>query len=257
MSRCGARYHSSTSDADDKLADELRALAARHPRFGYRRAHALLRRAGQMVNHKRVWRVWRAAGLVLPRRRRSRRLQPSSATPPRQATRPNEVWTDDFVHDACLTGRKLKLLTVVDEFTRESLCVATRTSIKSQAVIEVLARLTRERAIPAYMRSDNGAEFIARQVKVWLGSKEIQTLYIEPGSRWQNAKGESFNGRLRDECLNMECFNNPQEAQVVTESWRKYYNEERPHSSLDYQTPMEFRRGYEQQQKRQLSIQRI
>lgn len=256
VSRCGARYHSSTATGDDKLAEELRTLAARHPRFGYRRAHALLRRAGQVVNHKRVWRVWREAGRGLPRRRRRRRLKPSSATTPQQATRPNEVWTYDFVHDACLTGRKLKLLTVVDEFTRESLCVETRTSIKSQAVIQVLERLTEERVAPAYMRSDNGPEFIARQVKLWLGSKAIKTLYIEPGSPWQNAKGESFNGRLRDECLNMECFNNPQEAQVVTESWRKYYNEERPHSSLDYQTPLEFRQGYEHQQ-RQLSIQRI
>jgi putative transposase len=152
------------------------------------------------------------------------------------------------MHDACASGRKLKLLTITDEFTRESICVETRTSIKSRAVVEVLDRLICERGTPAYLRSDNGPELVARQVRTWLGVKGVQTLYIEPGSPWQNAKAESFNGRLRDECLNMEWFRNLREAQVVIESWRRFYNEERPHSSLRYKTPTEFRREYEHAQ---------
>ncbi len=152
------------------------------------------------------------------------------------------------MHDACANGRRLKLLTVTDELTRESICVETRTSIKARAVVEVLERLISERGMPAYLRSDNGPELVARQVRTWLGVRGVQTLYIEPGSPWQNAKAESFNGRLRDECLNMEWFRNLTEAQVVIESWRCYYNEERPHTSLQSKTPVEFRRDYERAQ---------
>lgn len=245
LSRCGARYASRKQASDERLADELRRIATRYKRFGYRRAHAVLRRDGQTLNHKRVARVWRITGLSLPRRRPRRRYKPQPSTAQQQATRPNEVWTYDFMHDACASGRKLKLLTVTDEFTRESICVETRTSIKSRAVVEVLERLIKERGTPAYLRSDNGPELVARQVRTWLKVKGVTTLYIEPGSPWQNAKAESFNGRLRDECLNMEWFRNLREAQVVIESWRCFYNEERPHSSLRYKTPTEFRREYE------------
>jgi putative transposase len=248
LSRCGAHYTSRRTASDEQLADELRELATRYKRFGYRRAHAVMRREGQMINHKRVARLWRITGLSLPRRRPRRRYKPQPSTAPQQASRPNEVWTYDFIHDACASGRKLKLLTVTDEFTRESICVETRTSIKSRAVVEVLERLICERGIPAYLRSDNGPELVALQVRTWLKVKGVQTLYIEPGSPWQNAKAESFNGRLRDECLNMEWFRNLREAQVVIESWRRHYNEERPHSSLSYKTPVEFRREYERQQ---------
>jgi putative transposase len=149
LSRCGARYTSRKRANDEQLAGELRALAARYKRFGYRRAHAVLRRDGQTINHKRVARVWRVCGLSLPRRRPRRRYKPQPPTAPRQATRPNEVWTYDFMHDACASGRKLKLLTVMDEFTRESICVETRTSIKSRAVVEVLGRLMQEHGTPA------------------------------------------------------------------------------------------------------------
>ncbi len=138
------------------------------------------------------------------------------------------------------------MLTVIDEFTRESLTIETRTSIKSRAVIEVLERLTDERGAPTYLRSDNGPEFVAERVRGWLATNRINTLYIKPGSPWQNARGESFNGRLRDECLNVEWFNSLREAKVVIESWRRHYNEERPHSSLKYQTPVEFRLAYQQ-----------
>ena len=209
-----------------------------------------MQRAGQQINHKRVQRVWRLTGLTLPHRRaRKRRTSERATSALNAATRPNEVWTYDFVHDWCASGQKLKLLTVIDEFTRESLCIETRTSIKSQAVIAVLNRLVEERGAPTYLRSDNGPEFVAGRVKGWLTGAGIQTLYIKPGSPWQNAFGESFNGRLRDlrdECLNVEWFNNLAEAQVVVERWRRHSNEERPHSSLKYQTPVEFRLAHRQ-----------
>jgi putative transposase len=254
LSPCGARYASRTQASDEHLAGELRLIATRYKRFGYRRVHAMLRRGGQVINHKRVARLWRICGLGLPRRRPRRRYKPQPSTAPQQASRPNEVWTYDFMHDACANGRKLKLLTVTDEFTRESLTVETRTSIRSRAVVEVLERLIKERGTPAYLRSDNGPELIARRVRMWLAAKGVQTLYIEPGSPWQNAKAESFNGRLRDECLNMEWFRNLTEAQVIVEGWRHFYNEERPHSSLSYKRPVEFRHDYERQQKQQSTL---
>ena len=247
ITRSSARYEARVP-SNDELVGELRRIAAKHPRFGYRRAHALLRRAGQVVNHKRVARLWRVDGLVLPRRRPRRRRKVERVDFINRATRPNQVWTYDFVHDWCANGQQLKILTVVDEFTRESLAVETRTSLKSQAVIEVLQRLRHERGAPAFLRSDNGAEFAASQVREWLAEQHISTLYIEPGSPWQNAFGESFNGRLRDECLNAEWFGNSREAKVVIESWRRHYNEERPHSSLKYQTPVEFRLAHQQSQ---------
>jgi putative transposase len=224
----------------------LRAIAAQHPRYGYRRAHALLKRAGQPINHKRVARVWRITGLSLPRRQPRRRYKAEQVRSLSQATRPNEVWTYDFVHDWCANGQRLKMLTVIDEFTRESLTIETRTSIKSRAVVEILERLTSERGAPTYLRSDNGPEFVANRVRGWLINQQVKTLYTKPGSPWQNARGESFNGRLRDECLNSEWFNNLREAKVVIESWRQHYNEERPHSSLKYQPPVEFRLAYQQ-----------
>lgn len=249
IARSSVRYEA-TAPRDAELVAELRAIVAKHPRFGYRRAHALVRRAAghEVVNHKRVARLWRVAGLTLPRRRPRARCTIERIKQVTEATRPNEVWTYDFVHDWCANGQALKLLTIVDEFTRESLAIETRTSIKSHAVIEVLERLERERGAPAYLRSDNGAEFVANRVQEWLAANHITTLYIEPGSPWQNAFGESFNGRLRDECLNAEWFASAREAKVVIEGWRRHYNEERPHSSLNYRTPIEFRQAHEQSQ---------
>jgi putative transposase len=247
ITRSSVRYEARPR-TDAQLVSELRAIAGKHPRFGYRRAHVVMKRAGHQINHKRVARVWRLTGLTLSRRRPRKRHKVAPSTPIPCASRPNEVWTYDFVHDACANGQRLKMLTVVDEFTRESLTIETRTSIKSRAVVEVLERLTSERGAPTYLRSDNGSEFIAGRVRDWLGKKQIGTLYIKPGSPWQNAKGESFNGRLRDECLNVEWFNNLREAKVVIESWRQHYNEERPHSSLKYQTPVEFRLAHRQSQ---------
>jgi len=244
ISRPGFRYQSRRSD--DELIEKLKAIASEHPRDGYRRACAVLRRSGEAINHKRVHRVWKQSQLCLPLRRPRKKRAGSSTLGCSQALFPNHVWTYDFVFDRCANGQKVKLLTLVDEYTRESLAIRAATSITSGAVIETLSQLVAERGAPLCLRSDNGSEFVAERVKEWLKAKGIQTLYIEPGSPWQNAKGESFNRRLRDECLNEEWFRNLREAGAVIESWRRHYNQERPHSSLDYRTPSEFYAVYKQ-----------
>ena len=239
-------FHYQERNADGALLEKLKVIACQHPRYGYRRACAVLRRSGERINHKRVHRVWKQAKLSLPLRRPRKRRGGTSGISCSQALFPNHVWTYDFVFDRCANGQKVKMLTVVDEYTRESLAIRAATSITSGAVLQVLTGLIAERGAPSYLRSDNGSEFVATRVKQWLKAKGIQTLYIEPGSPWQNARGESFNGRLRDECLNVEWFRNLHEAGAVIETWRRHYNHERPHSSLDYRTPSEFYEVYKQ-----------
>lgn len=255
-SRPSARYHAGRTKqaADDALIAQLRAIATQHPRFGYRRAHALLRRPsadgmiparqGLPVNHKRVQRLWKLAGLTLPRRRPKRRQlrQPQAVE---RGSRPNAVWCYDFVHDRCANGAKFKVLTVEDEFTRESLALEVGGSLPATRVVQVLARLFAERGAPEGLRSDNGPEFIAQQVKQYLQQAQVQTHYIEPGKPWQNGIAESFHGKLRDECLSREWFHNCAEATAIIARYQRYYNEERPPSSLGYLTPVEFRQMYE------------
>jgi putative transposase len=242
ISRSSYRYVPHPRE-DAWLAERLQKLSKKRKRYGYRRAWASLRRQGHRINHKRVERVWRAEGLSLKKRRRRKRSRPGGSVPCR-AEYPNHVWTYDFIHDACLSGQKLKMLTVVDEFTRECLAIETGTSIRAQRVMDVLEGLFAEHGPPAFVRSDNGPEFIARTLRQWLAEEGTQTLYIDPGSPWQNAHGESFHSRFRDECLNAELFANVQEAKVVIEQWRRDYNQERPHSSLGYLTPAEFKAAW-------------
>jgi len=229
------------------VAERLRRIARTHPRYGYRRAHALICREVPGINVKRVHRLWRQERLSLPSRRPRRRRTDTNVRRLIEATCPNQVWTYDFVHDACANGQRLKILTVTDEFTRESLAIEVATTLRASAVLQVLARLVAQYGAPAYLRSDNGPEFVAHAVQRWLQVQQVQTAYIAPGSPWQNAYGESFNGRLRDECLNLEWFRNVYEARIVIGTWRRHYNEDRPHSSLEYQTPREFRLAYERQ----------
>lgn len=198
----------------------------------------MLRRAGEVVNHKRVRRVWCACGLQVPRRKRRRRGNPGSV--PLKAERPNHVWTYDFMQDATQDGRKLRFLNVEDEFTRQGLAIAVGRHMPAKEVISVLERLFLERGAPEYLRSDNGPEFIAKEVQQWLDKQGVKTHYIDPGSPWQNAFCESFNGKFRDECLNMEVFRTVIEARVIAEQWRCHYNSQRPHSSLGYLTPNEY-----------------
>ena len=201
------------------------------------------------VNHKRVRRIWVKEGLALPRRRPRKRRKGNGAVPCK-ALCPNHVWTYDFIHDACEDGRKLKMLTVEDEFTRECLRIEPDRSIRSDKVVQVLEILFEKNGAPMFIRSDNGSEFIAEKVKKHIIEKGAGPMYIDPGSPWQNAYEESFHSRLRDECLNMEVFHSVAEAKVITEMWRREYNEQRPHSSLNYMTPLEFKAAWEQSEER-------
>jgi putative transposase len=236
-------YYEAHARDDTELCEVLKAISIRYKRYGYRRAHALILRGGDIVNHKRVYRLWRLLGLCLPRRRP--RKKPRRRDPiPMMAECPNHVWTYDFMFDALANGRKVKVMTVEDEFTREGLAIKLNKSIRAKDVICILADLFSKRDAPMYIRSDNGPEFVAKALKKWLTLQGTDTIHIEPGKPWQNGFIESFNSRLRDEFLNMEIFYTINEAQVKAEIWRQEYNQERPHSSLKYQTPVEYRDAF-------------
>jgi len=220
---------------EDALRAEIQRLAYKHARFGYRRIHALLKGLGWKINVKRVRRIWCEEGLQVKKKRRRRRKGSGvTVLVPEQAKAPNHVWTLDFVQDRLHKGPSIRLLTVLDEFTRESLCIRVERRLRSEDVRLTLEVLFKDYGIPMYLRSDNGSEFIAQCVQDWLKTQDTKPLFIEPGSPWQNGKCESFNGRLRDECLNLEWFDSLKEAQVVIEAWRDHYNQERPHSALNY-----------------------
>ena len=217
----------------------MRRLARLYPRFGYRRIAILLRREGHSMSFDRAWRLWRKDDLQVPKKRRRRRVALSRPrpTPPQQR---NHVWAYDFVFDRCANGQVLKCLTVVDEFTRQCLAIGVASRLRSAHVIDHLAKLVSTHGAPRYLRSDNGSEFISRAVLEWLTEQRINTAFIDPGKPWQNGLDESFNGKFRDECLNMEWFRSRAEAKVIIETWRKEYNQIRPHSSLNYLTPNEY-----------------
>ena len=220
-------------------------LARRHPRYGYRRITALLRRAGWLVNKKRVQRLWREQGLGVPQKQHKKRRLGSSANgcTRRRAAFRNHVWTWDFVFDRTEDGRQLKFLTVVDEFTRECLALPVGRHFTARDVIAVLAELVAQRGAPVFIRSDNGPEFIALAIRAWLAGAGIRTAYIQPGAPWENAYSETFNGKLRDELLRREIFLSVAEARHLAASFRVEYNLHRPHSSLGYRTPAEFAAG--------------
>lgn len=229
------------------LVKEIHDLAQRHPRYGYRRVWALLRRRGRRVNKKHVHRLWKRAKLQV-RKVTRQRGSARTASVPVQALHPGHVWTYDFLHDHCLHGTPLKVLTVMDEFTREGLAIEVATSLPAQRVLTVLERLVVTHGRPQFIRSDNGPEFIALAVRGWLVQHHMRTLYIDPGCPWQNGFGERFNGTVRDECLNMHVFHSVAEARIVLATYHRQYNEERPHSSLGYRTPAEFKRDWLAQQ---------
>jgi putative transposase len=240
VARSSLHYVSKRSAADEPALKVMRELAAQYPRYGYRRIRIFMRRRGQPMSVDRAHRLWRLAGLQLPRKRPRRRVA-ASRPRPLPASGPNHVWAYDFVFDACANGQKLKCLTIVDEWTHEALAIDVAGSIRSTRVIEVLSKLISVRGAPRYIRSDNGPEFVAAAVLRWLDGEGIETAHIAPGKPWQNGSNESFNGRFRDECLNMEWFRTRAEAVILIEAWRRHYNEIRPHSSIDYLTPNEFR----------------
>jgi putative transposase len=193
-----------------------------------------------VINIKRVQRVWGAAELQIPQRKPRRRIH-SGAIRPFAPTKPNDVWAYDFIHDRCANGQTLKLLTVVDEWTRACVAIEVAGRLTAACVIQVLSTLVQRHGPPRYLRSDNGPEFIAHAIRTWLTQSGIQTAYIDAGKPWQNGTNERFNGKLRDECLNVEWFRHRTEARIVIEQWRSPYNEQRPHSSLGYRTPSQVR----------------
>jgi transposase InsO family protein len=234
-----------TDEEETRLIVEMLTIVAEHPRYGYRMVWALLRQSGWRVNRKRIYRLWVQEGLKVPQKQRKRRRlgHGENSCVRRKAKHKDHVWTWDFIHDRTASGRPLKWLSIVDEYTRECLALEVDRGITAEKVIDVLAELFRIRGVPKHIRSDNGPEFIAKTIRRWLCLAGVETLYVEPGSPWENGYAESFHSRLRDELLNREEFINLAEARHLADAWRLDYNHRRPHSSLGYQTPAEFAAG--------------
>lgn len=239
ISRSSLSYSYKMPIKDAPVIEVMTALSGVYPRFGSRRIRIFLQRNGITIGKERCSRLWAKAGLQVPKKRR--RKMAGTRIRPLAPTAKNTVWSYDFVYDACANGQKLKCLTVVDEYTRECLAIDVSSAIRSKRVIEVLTRLMSIHGIPRYLRSDNGPEFVSKALLGWAAQEPLELALIEPGKPWQNGTNESFNGKFRDECLSMEWFRNRLEARVVIEDWRMHYNDIRPHSSLNYMTPSEFK----------------
>jgi len=226
-------------DDEDRLTHRIIGLASAYGRYGYRRVTTLLRWEGWQVNHKRVERIWRQSGLKVPQKqpKRGRLWLNDGSTRRLRPEHKDHVWSYDFIFDRTRDGRPLKILSVIDEYTRECLMLKVARTLRSSDVIDTLNELFLRRGIPEHIRSDNGSEFIAEQVRNWLTLLEVKPLYIEPGSPWENGYVESFHGKFRDELLSREQFDNFWEAEVLIERWRKEYNTIRPHSALNYRPP--------------------
>jgi putative transposase len=239
QNRATQRYQKKTKDDEEDLRDRTIALASEYGRYGYRRIAALLRREGWLINDKRVQRIWRQEGLKVPKKqpKRGRLWLKDGSCIRHKPLYKGHVWSYDFVMDRTEDGRSFKILNVIDEYSRECVGCLTQRRINSFDVLEFLAKLFLMRGQPTFIRSDNGPEFIAEKLRTWLSSLDVKTLYIAPGSPWENGYCESFNGRMRDEFLNGEIFYRLKEAQVLVEKWRREYNEVRPHSSLGYKAP--------------------
>lgn len=239
QSRSTQRRKKHVPSDEPRLLKRIVELASDYGRYGYRRVTALLHREGWRVNHKRVERLWRQEGLKVPRKQPKRRrlwLADGSCIRLRPASK-DHVWSYDFVADRTSDGRAFRMLTLIDEHTRECPAIDVARSLKSEDVLERLSDLFVRRGVPAYLRSDNGSEFTANKVREWLARIGVKTLFIEPGSPWENGYIESFNGKLRDELLAREQFDTLLEAKVLIERWRRHYNTQKPHSSLGYRPP--------------------
>jgi putative transposase len=238
MTMAVSSYRYQSRRSDESLRTQLVELAQEKPRFGYRRLHVLLGRRGERVNHKRVHRVYREAGLMIRRKKRKHCVREGKPLLARTAA--NQEWALDFVHDAVECGRAIRVLSVVDAYTRECLALEVDTSFASRRVTRVLEAIMAERGQPGSIRCDNGPEFTSRHFLAWCVERQIELIHIQPGKPTQNARVESFHGRLREECLNVSWFQNLFDARRKIGEWRKEYNEVRPHSSLGYLTPNEY-----------------
>ena len=248
--------------SDQALKERLEQIKQKHPRFGSPRAHALInaqlqaegqKAEGQVINRKRIERIWRKSGLQVPQRAKKRKIKTGRMVSP-QAEHPNHVWSYDFQSDALVSGRKLRLLNIFDEFTRQWLSVTVGVSLTCQAVLTALQPLFIVWGVPRFVRSDNGPEFIAAEVQEWLRQNGSAPHFIDPGCPWQNGFLESFHGKLRDELLDREVFVSVAEAQTCLETHQYWYNEGRPHSSLHYVSPAAFARNWRQEQQKQEAI---
>ena len=237
--RATQRRHLKTPDDEAALTADIVRLATRYGRYGYRRIREMLVAEGWRVNVKRVYRIWRREGLKVPSKQPKRgRLWLNDGSCVRlRPQRPNHVWSYDFVQDRTQDGRAFRMLVVLDEFTRRCLAIVVARRLRSDDVLQCLTDLFVTHGPPEHIRSDNGPEFVAINVRDWLGRIGVKTLYIEPGSPWENGYCESLNSKLRDELLNGEIFTTMREAQVLIENWRRHYNAIRPHSSLGYRPP--------------------
>ena len=241
LGRTTYRYRARTAENDGALRARLKELAGQRMRFGYRRLTAMLVREGMAANHKRVYRLYSEEGLAM-RIRQRRRIRWKGAVSRALATRPNQRWSMDFVSDCVSTGRVIRLLTIVDDYTRECPTIEIDTSLGGLRVRRVLDRIASERGLPEAIVLDNGPEFRGRALAAWSEERRVRLEFIQPGKPSQNAYAESFNGRLRDECLNANWFTSLSDARRKIETWRQDYNQQRPHSSLDYLPPAEFAR---------------
>lgn len=240
LARSGAYRLGQESERKRDLRDKIIELSQKHPRYGYRRVTAMLQRAGEKVNTKRTQRVRRQEGLKVSKRQRKMKRIGTSTALRQRAEKPRQVWSWDFVYDQTEQGSSLRMLTLIDEYTRQCLSIHVAWSITALDVITVVEAAMERYGVPEHIRSDNGPEFIAYAIQDWLKAREIKSIYIKPGSPWENGHIESFHDKLRDEFLNREIFGTLLEAKVLAEQWRIEYNQQRPHSSLGYQTPEEF-----------------
>lgn len=252
LARSSARYQPRKGRADEAQIRQSLHQFAQNPkkrRRGYRLVHAELKRKlakeGKSLNHKRIWRLWREAGLCVPPRRRKKKRRTGKPATELVAQQPDAVWCLDFLEEKARSGQKLRILCVSDEFTREVLVIEVGTHFVSERVVAALQRLTGQRTTPGALRMDNGPEFIALVLRGFCYRAGIVAAYIDPGKPWQNGYAEGFHSRLRDEFLDGEQFHGVRDAQVHLESWRRYFNEERLHSSLGYRTPAEFAASWE------------
>lgn len=244
LNRSTAQYKPQ-HDRSEQLRQLLRSFAEQKRRRGYRKAHVQLRRKGVSASLNRVHRLWKQEGLQIPRRKGRKRKPPGPTAPlPLIALYPNHVWSYDFLFDSTAGGTRLKMLTIGDDFTRECFAIDVATSLPAKRVIEVLGRLFAEQGTPRYLRSDNGPEFIALALQAWLAHHQAETFYVAPGSPWQNGFRESFHGRFRDEFLYGTLFASVNESRILVEGYRNEYNLDRPHQSLGYLTPAEFKQRW-------------
>lgn len=240
IARSSHRYQTKAAGDEKELRAKIHQVANNNQAYGYRLVTGTIRNQGWLVNHKRVHRIWQEEGLQQPRRKPRKRTYGPKGEVKQKATHINHVWSYDFVQDRTEKGQKLRILAVLDEYTRESLAIQVARSITAQDVLHLLDWLFLVRGTPEHIRSDNGPEFVANAVQDWLAQRDCQTIYITPGSPWENPYIESFFATLRRECLDRYLFINSREAQEIIEAWRHEYNRYRPHSSLDYVAPNTF-----------------